>query len=343
MCKPFRSAVDVQFPYPVMVCDVGGTNLRVAVSRAPGMAPEIVLKDSTAAHHGLEGALVAAAKAAGTEARSVIICAAGPVDAGHVRLTNADWTLDGPQIARRLGLEQGLLLNDFEAQAVALPHLTPDMTREICSGLARSGAPMLALGPGTGLGAAALLPANGRWLPATTEAGHVDFGPVGALEEKVWPHLERVEGRVTFESVLSGPGLARLHSALGAAQGRAPDGRDAAGVQAAARAGDESAVESIRLFWRLVARCAGDLALIFLARGGVTLAGGVLPRLVDWLDARAFRETFLAKAPMQAVLADIPIRLIEQPDAVLTGMSALAAAPDMYAIDYTNRSWRRGV
>ena len=325
-----------------MVCDVGGTNLRIAVSRAPGSAPAIVLKDSTAAHHGLEGALVAAAKAAGAEARSVIVCAAGPVEAGHVRLTNADWTLDGPQIARRLGLEQGLLLNDFEAQAIALPHLTPDMTREICRGAARPGAPMVVLGPGTGLGAAALISADGRWLPATTEAGHVDFGPVGSLEEQVWPHLERVEGRVTFESVLSGPGLARLHSALGAARARAPDGLDAAGVQAAARAGDESAVESIRLFWRLVARCAGDLALIFLARGGVTLAGGVLPRLVDWLDAQAFRETFMAKAPMQAALADIPIRLIVQPDAVLAGMAALAAAPDTYVIDYEKRRWRQG-
>lgn len=325
-----------------MVCDVGGTNLRVAVARAPGLAPEIVLKDPTAAHHGLEGALVAAAKAAGTEARSVVICAAGPVEGSHVRLTNADWTLDGPQIARRLGLEQGLLLNDFEAQAIALPHLTSDMTQEICRGAARPGAPMLALGPGTGLGAAALLAAGGRWLPATTEAGHVDFGPVGPLEELVWPHLERVEGRVTFESVLSGPGLARLHSALGAARGRAPDGRGAAGVQAAARAGDEAAIESIRLFWRLVARCAGDLALIFLARGGVTLAGGVLPRLLDWVDPQAFRETFMAKAPMQAALADIPVRLIVQPDAVLAGMAALAAAPEAYAIDYAKRGWRSG-
>ena len=323
-----------------MVCDVGGTNLRIAIVRAPGAAPQVVLKQATSAHSGLDAALSAAAKAAGAAPRSVIVCAAGPVEGARVRLTNAAWMLDGPDIAGKLGLEQGLLLNDFEAQAVALPHLTAAMTRDICPGVARPGAPMLVLGPGTGLGAAALLSADGCWLPATTEAGHVDFGPADAAEERFWPHLERVEGRVTFESVLSGPGLARIYAALRVARGREPDGLDAAGVQAAAHAGDAVAIETIGWFWRLIARCAGDLALVFLARGGVTLAGGVLPRLLDWLDGPAFHAAFTAKAPMRALLADIPVRLIVESDAVLNGMAALAAAPDSYAIDYATRAWR---
>lgn len=134
--------------------------------------------------------------------------------------------------------------------------------------------------------------------------------------------------------------LARLHAALRASRGLDLTAVDAAGVEAAARAGDAIAVETIRLFWRLAARCAGDLALIFLARGGVTLAGGVLPRLVDWLDAEEFRRAFTAKAPMQALLANVPVRLIVKSDAALAGMAALAAAPDAYAIDYAARAWR---
>lgn len=330
----------MRFPFPVLVCDVGGTNLRVALCRAPGDPPEIVLKDRTAAFAGLDAALAAAAKAGGVAPRSVLVCAAGPVDGARVRLTNADWAIEGADIARRLGLEQGLLLNDFEAQAVALPHLTDAMTRGICPGVARPEAPRLVLGPGTGLGAAALLRAGGRWVVATTEAGHADFGPSCAAEEVFWPHLERVDGRVTFESILSGPGLARLHAALRASRGLGPAAADAAAVEAAARAGEPVAVATIRLFWRLVARCAGDLALIFLARGGVTLAGGVLPRLVDWLDAADFRRAFTAKAPMQALLVDTPVRLIVNSDAALAGMAALAAAPGAYAIDYEARVWR---
>ncbi len=324
-----------------MVCDVGGTNLRIAICRAPGGAPEIVLKQSTSAHPGLEDALREAASIAGAAPRSVLVCAAGPVAGARVRLTNADWAVDGPDLARRLGLDQGLLLNDFEAQAVALPHLAGDMTSTICPGVPSPTGPMLVLGPGTGLGAAALLKAGGRWVVATTEAGHADFGPADAAEEAIWPHLERVEGRVTFESVLSGPGLARLHAAMRAARGLAPGKVDAAGVQAAAHAGDGVAIKAIGMFWRLVARCAGDLALIFLARGGVTLSGGVLPRLVDWLDKEEFRRVFVAKAPMKDVLAAIPVRLIVHADAALFGMAELAATPGDYAIDYAARAWRR--
>lgn len=330
----------MRFPFPVMVCDVGGTNLRIALCRTPGATPEIVLKHPTANHHGLESALRAAGRIAGIAPRSALVCAAGPVEGAHVRLTNADWAVDGPEIARRLGLEQGLLLNDFEAQAVALPHLSGDMTQEICPGTQGQGRPMLVLGPGTGLGAAALLKADGRWVIATTEAGHAGFGPADAAEEAFWPHLERVEGRVTFESVLSGPGLARLHAALRASRGLPLDDAGPAEVQAAARAGDPVAIEAVRRFWRLTARCAGDLALIFLARGGVTLSGGVLPRLVDWLDPADFRAAFVAKQPMKGVMADIAVRLIVHADAALFGMAELAAAPEKYAIDYASRAWR---
>lgn len=330
----------MRFPFPVLVCDVGGTNLRVAQCKSPGDPPEIVLKERTAVHASLDAALAAIVRTGGLAPRSALACAAGPVEGAKVRLTNADWAIDGPEIARRLGLDQGLLLNDFEAQAIALPYLTPSMTRDICPGMVRPDAPRLVLGPGTGLGAAALLRADGRWVVATTEAGHADFGPSSAEEESVWRRLERVDGRVTFESVLSGPGLARLYAALRAARGLGPAKADAAAVEAAARENDAVAVETIRLFWRLAARCAGDLALIFLARGGVTLAGGVLPRLVDWLDEADFRRSFAAKAPMQALLANVPVRLIVNSDAALTGMAALAAEPGAYAIDYAARAWR---
>jgi glucokinase len=99
------------------------------------------------------------------------------------------------------------------------------------------------------------------------------------------------------------------------------------------------AAASLSLYWRIVARFAGDMAVTFVATGGVTLAGGVLPRVVDFLDETAFREAFEAKAPVDGLAKRIPTRLIVQSDAVLVGMAAIAAAPGRYAVDYASRKW----
>jgi glucokinase len=145
---------------------------------------------------------------------------------------------------------------------------------------------------------------------------------------------------VTFESVLSGPGLARLYAALRTARGLHILPRAAPEIETAAKGGEDAATETLRLFWRLAARCAGDLALAFLARGGVTLGGGVLPRLVDWLDVQDFRQAFESKAPMTDLARSMPVRLLMEPDAALAGLAALGAKPETYAIDYASRAWR---
>jgi glucokinase len=99
------------------------------------------------------------------------------------------------------------------------------------------------------------------------------------------------------------------------------------------------AATSLRLYWRIVARFAGDMAVTFVATGGLTLAGGVLPRVVDFLDDAAFRQAFEAKAPVDALARRIPTRLVTREDAVLVGMAAIAATPGRYAIDYGSRAW----
>jgi glucokinase len=150
-----------------------------------------------------------------------------------------------------------------------------------------------------------------------------------------------VHGRITAESVLSGPGLVRLHRARLMVAGRGAPVID--GVALVDRANQDQAGEearTLRLFWRLIGRFAGDLALVFLARGGVTLGGGILPRILPLLDAGEFRAAFTAKPPVEAVVRAIPTQLITAPDAVLAGMAAIAAAPQRYALDYGSRNWR---
>jgi glucokinase len=328
------------FPFPVLVCDTGGTNVRFALATELGAPLSDIVHLRTGDYPGLPEAIEAAKSKLDAMPRSAIACGAGPVVGRTLKLTNAPWVMDGPETARRTDLKQGLLLNDFEAQALSLPAIPDGWARPIGAlGFGAKG-PEVILGPGTGLGVAALVEAEGRFTPVSSEGGHVDFGPIWPEEFAIWPHLERAFGRVTFESVLNGAGLARVHRARMVALGRPDPHLEPPAVTAAALAdagGEEAA--SLRLFWRIVARFAGDMAVTFVATGGVTLAGGVLPRVTKFLDEAVFRQAFEDKAPVDALARRIATRLIIRDDAVLVGMAAIAASPDRYAIDYASRGW----
>src|SRR5271165_1225455 len=329
----------IAYPFPVLVCDTGGTNVRFSLVGEPGAALGPIVHLITNVFPGLPEAIEAAAPKLGARPRSMIACGAGPVAGRTLKLTNAPWVMDGPETARRAGLRQGLLLNDFEAQALSLPAIAEDWTRRIGPLPFGTWGPQVILGPGTGLGIAGLIEIEGRYTPISSEACHIDFGPVWPEEVDLWPYLERAHRRVTSESVISGAGLARVHRARMMALGERDPRLDPPAVAAAAvadRNGDAAA--SLALYWRIVARFAGDMAVTFVATGGVTLSGGVLPRVLDFLDEAEFRHAFEAKAPVGALARRIPTRLVVQSDAVLVGMAAIAAAPDRYVLDYRSRN-----
>src|SRR5271168_2488738 len=328
------------FPFPALGCDTGGTNVRFALVSEPGAPLSDIVHLRTGDYPGLAEAIEAAVPELGARPRSVIACGAGPVIGRTLKLTNAPWVMDGPEAARRTGLAQGLLLNDFEAQALSLPTIPEKWERRIGSLAFGARGPQVILGPGTGLGVGALIEADGRHTPLASEACHIGFGPETDEERAIWPHLERAHGRVTAESVISGPGLPRVHRARMAAVGATPPKLDSPALVAAAQAdrqGEEA--RSLELFWRIVGRFAGDMAITFVAFGGVTLSGGVLPRLLDFIDEAEFRSRFEEKAPVDGVARQIPTRLVTHADSVLVGMAAIAAAPMNYALDYAARGW----
>ena len=328
------------FPFPVLVCDTGGTNVRFALKPEPDEPLGEVVHLITDDYPGLPDAIEAAVPKLGARPRAMIVCGAGPVAGRSLKLTNAPWVMDGPETARRARLAQGLLLNDFEAQALSLPAIPEKWARAVGPLPFTTRGPQVILGPGTGLGIAALVEADGRFTPVSSEACHIDFGPVIPEEFALWPHLEKAHGRITSESVISGAGLARVHRARMMALGRPDPHSEPQDVTAAAladRGGD--AAQSLRLYWRIVARFAGDMAVTFVATGGVTLSGGVLPRVIDFLDEAEFRRNFEDKAPVDGLARRIPTRLVTQSDSVLVGMAAIAASPDRYAIDYESRKW----
>ncbi len=182
------------FPFPVLVCDTGGTNVRFALAGEPAARLSDIVHLRTDDYPGLPEAVEAAAPKLGARPRSMIVCGAGPVVGRTLKLTNAPWVMDGPETARRAGLGQGLLLNDFEAQALSLPTIPEIWVRHI--GPLKFGAegPQVILGPGTGLGVAALVEAEGRFTPVSSEACHIDFGPISPEDYQIWPHLERAHG-----------------------------------------------------------------------------------------------------------------------------------------------------
>lgn len=332
----------LNFPFPVVLCDIGGTNARFALKMTPQSPLLPGLPRKTSSHASFAAALAAAFDGFGLKPRSVIACAAGRISGRSVKLTNAAWSIDGSEIAAELGLEQGLLLNDFEAQALALPALEPGWTTPIGPPLEPQRGVKLVIGIGTGLGAAALVDVEGRSLALASEAGHVDFAPVGSVEWAIWPHIDiSTHGRVSAETILSGQGLARLHQARCTAAGAAPPTLDeVALVEQALSQPDGAEAATLRLIWTLTARYAGDFALDLLATGGVTFSGGILPRLTAFLDPTAFRARFEDKAPFVEMMRNIPTRLIIASDVVLPGMAAIAARPREYIIDYGARAWR---
>lgn len=323
------------------MCDIGGTNARFALAEAPGAPMRVGPHLKTRDFSGLDGALAAVTGTLPVKPRSLIACAAGPVQGRSIKMTNADWFIDGSAVAAASGLEQGLLLNDFEAQAYSLPVLDPAFVRPIGAFDRRPGVELI-IGPGTGLGAAALIKTGDRHLVLPSEAGHMGFGPLGPEENTLWQHLDAAgRGRICAETLLSGPGLLRLHQARCAATGAAASIESEIRLIETAKAepaGEEA--RTLRLFWSLMARFSGDLTLAFLATGGVTFSGGILPRILEFCEARSFRAAFENKAPYVAMMRAIGTRLIVTGDAVLAGMAAIAAAPEAYAIDYANRAWR---
>ena len=331
----------MDIPFPVLVGDIGGTNARFAIISEAGAEPSRPVHRATHDFASLQAAIADVLPSFPDHPRSVIACAAGPVEGRKVEMTNAQWSIDGAHVAREVGLEQGILLNDFEAQALTIPVIKDGWVHRIGDACENDRGAQVVLGPGTGLGAGALLEIDGRHFALASEAGHVDFGPVGAEEGAIWPHIPLTRhGRISAETVLSGPGLLRLHGARFAARGLVSSINDVAVLIERAKAdphGEEA--ETTRFFWRLAARFAGDMTLALLATGGVTFSGGVLPRIIDLLDPAVFRARFEDKAPFGELLRHVGTRVIVAEDAVLSGLGAIAAEPNRYVLDYARRAW----
>lgn len=307
-----------------LIADVGGTNARLAlVDEAGRIGPATIL--SCADHPNLEPLLRAYLAGRETPGRAAIAVAC-PVTGDRVAVTNRNWVFSIEEMRRSLGLEELRVVNDFAAVALSLPHLGPGDLRPIGGGARAEGAPMVALGPGTGLGVSLLVPTpGGGRLAVPTEGGHATLPVATDREAAMVSVLRREFGHVSVERLLSGPGLANLRHALGVLEGREGEARlDPAAVTA--RGLDRSCplcAEALDMFCALLGTVAGNLALGTGARGGVYLAGGIVPRLGEAFFRSAFRERFEAKGRFRDYLREVPTALILQDQPAFLGLAGL--------------------
>ncbi|WP_332681493.1 glucokinase [Bosea sp. (in: a-proteobacteria)] len=327
------------FPCPVLIADIGGTNCRLSLLSKHGAEPEALARIGTGAHPTPEAALESVLATLQTRPRSAILAVAGPLDGHAAQLTNANWHFDGPLLARALGLEQGLLVNDFEALAASLAVLREEDVVTLVPGQPEPAGARLVLGPGTGFGAAALLTRGKTGVLVPTECGHIGIGPEDPAETRLWPALAEGLPRVTVEALLRGDGLVRFHRAVVQESGLSEPDVGAADITALARDGNPAALMAVICFWRLLARVAGDLALAFKATGGVYLAGGIAPRILPLADKATIHAVFSGKPPVEDLAARFPLHVVTCDAAAERGIAAIASEPARFGLDDPARLW----
>ncbi|MEU7888974.1 glucokinase [Microbispora bryophytorum] len=312
---------------PWLVADIGGTNARFGLVTRPGGQPDAVAVLDVSQHLGLADAVAAylADHAGGVRPGAACLAIAGPVEDDRYRLTNAGWSGS----VKELGIPRTVLLNDFEALAISLPHLAGDDLVPLGGPPPAAGLTKAVLGPGTGLGVAGLVPVREGWQPVPGEGGHVAVPVVTDLEMEIVRALH-ADGMpyVDAEHLLSGTGLPRLHHGLALVRGVTAEARTTSGLTAAqiTSSDDPLCVETVEVFLALLGGFAGGVALTLGARGGVYLGGGVLPRLVSRIPGSAFRARFETTAPaLTEYAAGIATVLITAEQPALTGAAAWLA------------------
>ncbi|RUM98477.1 glucokinase [Pseudaminobacter arsenicus] len=328
--------------FPVLIGDIGGTNARFAILADAGSDLGQTHIVQTASFASIDEAVQQAVLAdSPVKPRSAVFAVAGPVDGDEIPLTNCPWIVRPKAMFSTLGLSDVVVLNDFEAQALAVVALGDEHLEKIGAGEPEPNASRVVLGPGTGLGVAGLIHSGGKWIPVPGEGGHMDIGPRSARDHQIFPHLEKIEGRISGEQILCGRGLVNAYRAVAAADSNTPRFSKPAEITAAALAGSDAvAEEALRFFVTCLGRTAGDLALVFKSRGGVYLTGGIAQKIVPALKEGRFREAFEDKAPHRELMRSMPVYVITHPLAALSGLAAFAQTPARFGVETDGRRWR---
>ncbi len=305
----------------ILCGDIGGTNVRLALMRERAMGE--VANLAVADHPDLVSA-IRAFLGDHPDVDGALLAVAGPVTGGRCVLTNSGWVVDAAELRQALRAEWVSVVNDFEAQAWALPVLDAGDLTPLGGGPSQSDQPMAMIGPGTGLGMACLMPSG---TVVVSEGGHATLAAGDDREAAALAWLRGRFGHVSAERILSGDGMENLHAALAAVDGVEHRHRESVAITAAALDGScPRCVETVDRFCAILGALAGDLALVFGARGGVFVTGGIAPAILPALQRSAFRARFEAKGRLRDWLVPIATSVVTRPHAAFVGIAARLAA-----------------
>ncbi len=315
----------------ILAGDVGGTHARLAIFEARGEELKLIVEQIYASHSypGLEAIVSEFLRSTSAKPDSAGIGVAGPVRDGRCVATNLPWVVDAASLRASTGVQSITLLNDLEANAYGIATLSAGDFEVLHKGRPERHGSVAVISAGTGLGEAGMHWDGAMLRPFASEGGHSSYAPEGELEGELFQTLAKRFGHVSCERVLSGPGLVNIYEFLrdtgrgseSAAFAEELREEDPAAVisEAALAKRNDLCIAALDLFVRIYGAEAGNLALKFLATGGVYLGGGIAPKILQKLKAPDFVEAFLAKGRMRPLLEAIPVLVILNENTALQG------------------------
>ena len=313
--------------FPYIVADIGGTNARFGLvtdiqDGQPVIGEVHVLNGSE--YETIQDAIRAYIELlAIATPQAACVAIAGPIDGDDARMTNLNWSFKQSEVKKEFGFTQFAAINDFASLSIATSKLTDEDLIPVKDGERDPQGNKAILGPGTGLGVAGLAYNDKGWLPIPSEGGHVNIAPATELECDVIKAAIKQHGHVSAEVFISGPGLVHLYKALADVRGEQTKELQPKDVTSfALDNSDALCKETLELFCSFIGTLSGNLALTYGARGGVYLAGGILPRFADFLRASDFNKRFSEKGVMSHYVKDIPVSIIGHKQPGLLGSAA---------------------
>lgn len=319
----------------LVAADVGGTKTLVQLleAGAGGMVSKLERRYESELYPTFES-MLREFMAMAVSADVACFAVAGPVVHRTARVTNLPWQIDADAIAAEFGIGHVILVNDFYAVAAGVPHLEAGDLLSIHEGKRDTSSPIAILGAGTGLGEAMVVPSASGWIVVPSEGGHVDFGPADPIQDLLLTRLRARYGHVSWERVVSGPGLVNILASLRDSRpdlavhdfsAGAPDDDLPALIAHFDAEGNPLARATFDVFLAAYGAEAGNLALKCLARGGVFLAGGIGAKNADRIADGVFMKAFSEKGRFRDLVLECPVDLITNPRVGLIGSAHLAA------------------
>ncbi|HEV8389231.1 MAG TPA: glucokinase [Dongiaceae bacterium] len=305
----------------LLVADIGGTNARFALSDADSVLHDVRVLSAASfpkIDEAIEAYFAGLTRPRPTQACFAVAC---PAKGPEIKFTNSSWRFLKADLRQKFQFERFVVINDFEALAASVPTLEGGQLAALRAGTADPSAVSLVIGPGTGLGVGAYVPAGkSAWAVISGEGGHVGFAPNTEQEIRLWQRMREKYGRVSAERVLNGAGLVNVYHFLADEAGQQVGEIGAPEISRRALAGEEVAVNAVLMFFDMLGSVTGDLALAFGSRGGVYIGGGITPKLLDFARRSKLVDRFLDKGRVSAILQAMPIWVILEERAALYGV-----------------------